>query len=429
MKPMKKPLEMQIHAVGVNHSTTPVEIRERLAVSNDHLSEALGHLSQYVSQGLILSTCNRIEVYSVTEGTTLSQTAVDFLRSRAHISDTELSPYIYSYWNDAAVGHLFRVASGLDSLIIGEFEILGQVKNSLEEAEKAGMVDHPLRTLFHQGIRVGRQVRDKTEISKNALSVSSVAVDLAAKAIGELANCQALVIGTGEAGRLVAKALKERGVTRITVTSRSYEKASALAKTLGGSSVDIGSLGQELIGCDIAISCTGAPHFILDLKTMEKAMSARSNRPLVIIDIAVPRDVDPEVRRLSNLFLYYIDDFTHISEINRKRRETEIQKATEIIESEVKRFASRWQTMEVKPVISSLVGKAEAIRQAQLKLTLKKLRRLSTEERQSLEAMTRAIVQKILHDPIQHLKKDADERDDYIRLIAELFQLDRDKPK
>jgi glutamyl-tRNA reductase len=314
-------------------------------------------------------------------------------------------------------------------MIIGEFEILGQVKNSLEEANKARMVEHPLRTLLHQALRVGRQVREKTGISKNALSVSSVAVELAAKAIGDLTRCKALVIGTGEAGRLVAKALKERGIAQITATSRSYEKASALAKTLGGSSVDIGSLGQELAGCDIAISCTGAPHFILDLKTMENTMSARSNRPLVIIDIAVPRDVDPEVRRLSNIFLYYIDDFTHISDRNRKQRETETQKAMEIIESEVKRFASRWQTMEVKPIISSLVGKAEAIRQAQLKLTLKKLRRLSTEEQQSLEAMTKAIVQKILHDPIQHLKKDAEERDDYIRLIAELFQLDRDKPE
>jgi glutamyl-tRNA reductase len=426
---MKKPFGMQIHVAGVNHSTTPIEIRERLAVSNDRLSDALSLLHKHVSQGLILSTCNRIEVYSVAEGRDSSQPGIDFFKSWANIAHADLLPYIYCYQNEAAIRHLFHVASGLDSMIIGEFEILGQVKNSLEEANKARMVEHPLRTLLHQALRVGRQVREKTGISKNALSVSSVAVELAAKAIGDLTRCKALVIGTGEAGRLVAKALKERGIAQITATSRSYEKASALAKALGGSSVDIGSLGQELAGCDIAISCTGAPHFILDLKTMENTMLARSNRPLVIIDIAVPRDVDPEVRRLSNIFLYYIDDFTHISDRNRKQRETETQKAMEIIESEVKRFASRWQTMEVKPIISSLVGKAEAIRQAQLKLTLKKLRRLSTEEQQSLEAMTKAIVQKILHDPIQHLKKDAEERDDYIRLIAELFQLDRDKPE
>ncbi len=426
---MKKSFGTQIQVAGVNHSTTPIEIRERLAVSNDRLSDALSLLRKYVSQGLIVSTCNRIEVYSITDGRDSSQPGIDFFKLWANMAHADLLPYIYYYQNEAAVRHLFHVASGLDSMIIGEFEILGQVKNSLEEANKARMVEYPLRTLWHQALRVGRQVREKTGISKNALSVSSVAVELAAKAIGDLKKCKALVIGTGEAGRLVAKALKERGIAQITATSRSYEKASALAKTLGGSSADIGSLGQELAGCDIAISCTGAPHFILDLKTMENVMSARSNRPLVIIDIAVPRDVDPEVRRLSNIFLYYIDDFTHISDRNRKQRETETQKAIEIIESEVKRFASRWQTMEVKPVISSLVGKAEAIRQAQLKLTVKKLRRLSTEERQSLEAMTKAIVQKILHDPIQHLKQDADERDDYIRLIAELFQLDRDKPE
>jgi glutamyl-tRNA reductase len=426
---MKKPFGMQIHIAGVNHSTTPIEIRERLAVSNDRLFDALSLLREYVSQGLILSTCNRIEVYSVVESSDSFQPGIDFFKAWANISDADLSPYIYCYQNEATVRHLFRVASGLDSMIIGEFEILGQVKNSLEEANKARMVEHPLRTLLHQALRVGRQVREETGISKNALSVSSVAVELAAKAIGDLTRCKALVIGTGEAGRLVAKALKERGVANITTTSRSYEKASALAKSLGGSSVDIGSLGQELTGCDIAISCTGAPHLILDLKTLENAMSARANQPLVIIDIAVPRDVDPAVGRLSNVFLYDIDDFTHISERNRKQRETETQKAMEIIESEVKRFTSRWQTMEVKPLISSLVEKAEAIRQAQLKITLKKLRRLSTEEQQSLEAMTEAIVQKILHDPIQRLKKDAHGRDDYIRLVTELFQLDKDKPE
>jgi glutamyl-tRNA reductase len=426
---MNKPLRLQIHVVGVNHSTTPIEIRERLAVSNDQISHALSLLRKYVSQGLVLSTCNRIEVYSVTEGDGSSQSGIDFFKDWASISDADLLPYIYSYQNEAAVKHLFCVASGLDSMIIGEFEILGQVKQSLEEAKKAGTLERPLRNLFQQALTVGRQVRDKTGISRNALSVSSVAVDLAAKAIGDLTRCQALVIGTGEAGRLVAKALKERGIAHITTTSRSYEKASALAKALGGNSVDIGSLGQELTNCDIAITCTGAPHLILDLKTLEKAMSARSNRPLVIIDIAVPRDVEPEVGHISNVFLYDIDDFTHISKLNRKQRETEIQKVMEIVESEVHRFISSWQDIEVKPVISNLVGKAEDIRQAQLDLTLKKLRQLSAEERESLEAMTKAIVQKLLHHPIQHLKKDSPEREDYIALVNELFQLDKDKPE
>lgn len=426
---MKKPLEMQIHVVGVNHSTTPIEIRERLAVSSAHVPDALSLLRKYVPQGLILSTCNRTEVYSIPNRGGSSQPGIDFLKAWANISNADLLPYVYCYHSEAAVRHLFRVASGLDSMIIGEFEILGQVNQSLEEAKKARMVEHPLRNLFHQALRVGRRVREKTGISKNALSVSSVAVALAAKVIGDLTRCKALVIGTGEAGRLVAKALKERGISQITTTSRSYDKASTLAAALGGSSVDIGSLGQELATCDIAISCTGAPHLILDLKSVENAMRARFHRPLVIIDIAVPRDVEPQVGQISNVFLYDIDDFTHLSELNRKQRETEIEKAMEIIEAEVKRFTSWWQAMEVKPVISSLVRKAEDIRQTQLDMTLKKIRHLSAEEQQSLEAMTKAIVQKILHEPIQHLKNNAHRRDDYITLVNDIFQLDKDKPE
>ncbi|MCJ7655840.1 MAG: glutamyl-tRNA reductase [Dehalococcoidia bacterium] len=426
---MKKPLEMQIHVVGVNHSTTPIEIRERLAVSSAHVPDALSSLRKYVSQGLILSTCNRTEVYSIPNSGGSSQPGIDFLKDWANVSDADLLPYVYCYHSEAAVRHLFRVASGLDSMIIGEFEILGQVKQSLEEAKKARMVRHPLRNLFHQALRVGRRAREKTGISKNALSVSSVAVALAAKAIGGLTRCKALVIGTGEAGRLVAKALKERGIAQITTTSRSYDKASTLAAALGGSSVDIGSLGRELATCDIAISCTGAPHLILDLKSVENAMQTRSHRPLVIIDIAVPRDVEPQVGQISNVFLYDIDDFTHLSELNRKQRETEIKKAMEIIEAEVNRFNTWWQAMEVKPVISSLVIKAEDIRQTQLDITLKKLRHLSPEEQQSLEAMTKAIVQKILHEPIQHLKTNTRSRDDYITLVNDIFQLDKDKPE
>jgi len=426
---VKKPLEMQIHVVGVNHSTTPIEIRERLAVSSAHAPDALSLLQKYVSQGLILSTCNRTEVYSIPKSGDSSQPSIDFLKAWANISNDDLLPYVYCYHSEAAVKHLFRVASGLDSMIIGEFEILGQVNQSLEEAKKARMVEHPLRNLFHQALGVGRHVREKTGISKNALSVSSVAVALAAKAIGDLTRCRALVIGTGEAGKLVAKALKERGIAQITTTSRSYDKASTLAAALGGSSVDIGSLGRELATCDIAISCTGAPHLILDLKSVENAMQARSNHPLVIIDIAVPRDVEPQVGQINDVFLYDIDDFTHLSELNRKQRETEIKKAMEIIEVEVKRFTTWWQAMEVKPVVSSLVRKAEDIRQTQLDMTLKKLRHLSAEEQQSLEAMTKAIVQKILHEPIQHLKTNAHKRDDYIRLVNELFRLDKDKPE
>ena len=202
---MKTP-GMQIHVVGVNHSTTPVEVREKLAVSSKQFSDALLLLSDYVSQGLILSTCNRTEVYSVSDSGSSSEAGnIGFLKAWSKTSDADLLPYLYFHHNEAAVEHLFRVAAGLDSMIIGEFEILGQVKQSLEAAEKANMVEMPLRNLFHQALQVGRRVREKTGISKNALSVSSVAVDLAAKAIGDLGKCKALVIGTGEIRPLPVK--------------------------------------------------------------------------------------------------------------------------------------------------------------------------------------------------------------------------------
>ena len=424
---MKTP-GMHIFVAGVNHSTTPIEIREKLAVSTSQISNALDILGDYVQQGIILSTCNRTEIYSVGKSNSILQTGnIAFFKKWSKLPETDLLPYFYFYQDEAAVKHLFRVAAGLDSMIIGEFEILGQVKQSLEEAEKADLVDLPLRNLFLHALQVGRRVRERTGISKNALSVSSVAVDLAVKAIGDLNNRKALIIGTGEAGRLVAKALKERGISQITVTSRSQDNASGLATALEGKAVNISNLSKELGICDIVISCTGAPHTILDHQTVEDAMmNTRSHRPLVLIDIAVPRDIAPETRQIRNIFLYDIDDLIHLSELNRKQREKEVYSATKIIEAEVNRFNSWWQSAEVKPVIKNLTQKVEAIRRRQLELTLKRLPPLSSEELARLEAMTKSIVQKILHDPIQCLKENATDNDDYISLVNELFRLDKE---
>jgi glutamyl-tRNA reductase len=256
-----------------------------------------------------------------------------------------------------------------------------------------------------------------------------VAVHLAAKVIGELNACKALVIGTGEAGRLVAKALQERGVTDITTTSRSQDNAAALAAILGGRSISISNLSTELAKCNIVISCTGAPHTILDFQTVETAMEARNNHPLMIIDIAVPRDVETEVRQIDNVFLCDIDDLTHVSETNRRQREREINSAIKIIDCEMNRFSLWCQNTEAKPVITKLTKKAESIRRTQLERTLKKLRELSPEERESLEAMTKAIIQKILHNPINWLKTNSTHGEDWGRLVNELFQLDAEDSK
>lgn len=420
---------MHVSVVGVNHNTTPLRFLERLAITTPQLHDSLLLLRQQVSHGIILSTCNRTEVYTVaSDAYPIEQSGINFLKTRANISDDDLLSHIYRHKDVTVFEHLFRVASGLDSMVIGEFEVLGQVGRALEAAEKARMVNLPLRNLFRHAIRTGRRVREETLISKNALSISSVAVDLATRIVGDLSSCKILVIGAGETGRLVAKAAKDRGASQLIVYNRSRERASALAEALGTATVATGNLMEELSTADIAISCTAAPHIVLKLQQVQKAMSTRPDCPLVIIDIAVPRDVDPEVKLIKNVFLYNIDNFTETSALNRKQREGEIQKAKGIIKDEVARFTTWWQTLEVRSVVSAMTKKSEDIRRAQLEKTLKKLRALSEEEQDSLEAMTKAIVTKMLNDPIQYLKKNPRNKQDYIQMVNELFQLNRRKP-
>lgn len=420
---------MHVSVVGVNHNTTPLRFLEKLAITTPQLHDSLLLLRQQVSHGIILSTCNRTEVYAVASDVyPIEQSSINFLKTRADISDDDLLPHIYRHKDETVFEHLFRVASGLDSMIIGEFEVLGQVGRALEVAEKARMVNLPLRNLFRHAIRTGRRVREETLISKNALSVSSVAVDLATRIAGDLSSCKILVVGAGETGRLVAKAAKKRGASQIVVYNRSRERASALAKALGTAMVASGNLMEELSTADIAISCTAAPHIVLKLHQVEKAMSTRPNRPLVIIDIAVPRDVDPGVKLIKNVFLHNIDNLTETSTSNRKQREGEIQRALGIIKDEVDKFTTWWQALEVRPLVSAMTKKGENIRRAQLDKTLKKLQGLSDEERDSLEAMTKAIVTKILNDPIQYLKKNPHNKQDYIQMVNELFQLNGGKP-
>jgi glutamyl-tRNA reductase len=412
----------------MNHQTTPIAIREKAAISTEQLYDSLALLRSYIPQGIILSTCNRTEVYTTdSDGGQAQEAGLNFLKARLNVPDAHLLQYVYLSRNEAAVEHLFRVACGLDSMIVGEFEILGQVGNALQVAEKAGMVNLPLRHIFQGAIRTGRRAREETGISKNALSVSSVAVDLAARVVGDLQSCKVLVIGVGEAGRLVAKAAKDRGTSQIVVASRIRERASTLAATLGGMPIGLNDLTEELNTCNIVVTCTGAPHRILDFHHVEAAMKTRPEFPLVVIDISVPRNVEPSVGQIENVFLYNIDDLTRISDLSRNQRESETQKAMEIIAAEVDKVAFWRRSLEVRPVVSALMKKAEDIRSAQLNKALKKLRPLSDVERDSLEAMSKSIVTKILQDPIQHLKADADINRDYAEILSKLFQLNGEK--
>ncbi len=417
---------MDISLVGVNYSTTPVAIREKVAINTEKLDEHLQLLRNYIPDGLILSTCNRTEVYTTSGQSATDETVINYLNTVTGVSFVDLLPHIYLRKNKTAFRHLFRIASGLDSMIIGEYEVLGQIRDALTAAENADMVTAPMRHIFHSALRTGRQVRDETGISRSALSVSSVAVDLAEEVVDSLKSSKLLVIGAGEAGRLVARVARERGVSRIVIANRTEERAAALAASLGGTHTDLNNLPRELSSADIVVACTGAADRILETGHVEQAIKNRPDSPLVIIDIGVPRNVDPEISKIKNVFLYNIDDMTEISERNRQQRKGEIRKAESIMTAELERCLSEWSDFDTRPLISALMQKAEDIRQRQLSKTLKKLPPLSEEEQFNLEAMTKSIVTKILQDPIHYLKKNKN-NGEHTGMVNELFRLDSQK--
>ncbi len=420
--------QMNIYLVGVNHRTAPVAILEKAAVRSGKLGDALQLLSSHASHGVILSTCNRTEVYTFPDdGSGDGAASLNFLQTYLDVMDTTLLERTYALDGEAAVCHLFRIASGLESMIVGEYEVLGQVRQALEVAEKKERVNLPLRHIFQGAIRAGRRVRKETGISKNALSISSVAVELAARAVGSPEGCRMLVIGAGEAGKQVAKVASERGISRIAIASRTLERASGVTKMLGGVPISLDNLAEELNTCNIIVTCADAPHYVLDAPRVEAAMQKRPELPLVIIDIAVPRNVAPVVAQIKNVFLYNIDDLSQISEQNRRQRQSEVSKAEEIISAEMAKFATWWRDFKVRPMISAMMNKAEAIRRSHLARTVKKLPPLSDEDRYRLEMMTKAIVAKILKDPINNIRANGHNNRDYTEMVKDLFQLNEEE--
>ncbi|MBI2910016.1 MAG: glutamyl-tRNA reductase [Chloroflexi bacterium] len=413
---------MEIVVAGVNHKTASLAVREKLALGRDQLTEALSALCQYVPQGAILSTCNRAEVYAAADHHTLGVKNVRrFIFEYYRISPLEVADCLYTYSGEDAVRHLFRVASGIDSMILGESQILGQVRGALEEAEAAGALPFPLSNLFRHALRVGRTARGETAISRNSVSVSATAVALAKQIFGDITQCKVLVISMGEAGKLTAKTLKDSGVAEIVVTSRTFDRAAAMAEKLGGRAIALHHMGEALAECDIVISASGSPHFVLEPPLVREAMSGRE-RPLFLIDIAVPRDVDPDVKSISNVYLYDIDDLQAVSDANLREREGEVEKVEAIIDEEVVKFSSWWRSLDVVPTITALRRRAEAIRQSELRKTLPRLRDLSPVEQASVDAMTKAIVRKLLHDPTIFLKKHR-KGTEYAQALRQLFDL------
>ena len=418
-------MTLHLNVVGINHRTAPLEFREKLAIGGPKLGPSLTSLSSFTAQGIILSTCNRTEVYTTHRGgLDEAQAGLRFFCAQLDKTVDELAAYCYMLQDRDAVEHLFRVASGLESMVVGESEILGQVGQALEAAEKAGMAGLPLKRVFLQAVGTGRKVREETGIGKNAVSVSSIALDMAAGKLGDYSSIKLLVVGAGEAGQLVAKVARDRGARQILIANRTMERSQALAATLGGTPVELGNLAQALSECGVVVTCAAAPHWVLETEQIEAAMR-RHDGPLVIIDIAVPRNVDPDVGRLNNVFLYNIDDLVSVSESNRKQREGWVEQAAEVITGEAFKTMSWWETLATRPVVRALMSRAEEIRAQQMAKTLPKLPALSAEERASLEAMTKAIISKILREPIRCLE--SGDGTEYSEAVRGLFNLDVEK--
>lgn len=410
---------MHITLIGISHKTAPVAVRERFAFGGEELPEAL---PRFGGAAVLLSTCNRTEVYLTAHHPITAGSVVALLRELKGVDDAA-DELFYHLTDLEAARHLFRVAAGVDSMVVGESEILGQVRSAFAAANEAGTHNAVLSRLFHGAIRAGRRVRSETQIGRRAVSVSSTAVALARRTLGTLACRTVLVVGAGEAGKLSARSLRESGASRLLVTSRRPHRAAELAAELEGEALPFSRLGQALGEADIVISCSAAPEHLIGPSTLERALAQRDGRPLLLIDIAVPRDVDPAVRALPQVHLFDIDDLQGIVEENLGARRRELSKAERIVEEELRRFQTWLRSRGVVPTVAALRSRAEALAREEVARTLSGSIAFTAQQRRKVEAMANAIVKKLLHGPIDTLKSDDGER--YVAAARDLFQLDR----
>jgi glutamyl-tRNA reductase len=420
---------MQIVIVGLSHKTAPVEYRERLSFPENLCTEALQELLKYknITEAVILSTCNRTEIYAVTEDVSEGQNSiVCFLSDYCKLNESELAKYLYFHDSINAISHLFRVVSSLDSMVVGEAQILGQAKEAYEIAFNAGVTGTILNKFLRHAFFVGKKVRTDTEIGESAVSISYAAVELAKKVFGVLENRTVMVIGAGEMSELTAKHLISNGIKTVLVANRTYERAVEFAERFNGKAVSFDDLFNQMVNADIIISSTGAPSYVIRKSDVLKVMQVRKNRPIFFIDIAVPRDIDPKVNNIYNAFLYNIDDLHSVVDANLADRSREAKKAEVIIEHEIEEFVSWLSSLEVVPTISALKKQAETIRQTELKKALLKLNGISDKEKEVLEVLTNGIINKLFHRPIIHIKECANKKDGYlyVEAIRNLFDLD-----
>ena len=421
---------MPILLIGLNHKVAPVEVRERLAFSPERvpvaLKELIGGESAKIKEAVLLSTCNRTEVYICTCDSSSGGTVLrEFLADHAKLPAEELQRMLYVRRGMEAVEHLMQVAAGLDSLVLGENEILGQVRSAGEIAQATGATGPILSALFRYAIQAGKRARAETGIGRGDISVASVVVELAEQAFGPLNDRTALLIGAGKISALTARALVKAGLRCIMIANRTYERAEKLAKNLKGIAVHFDALDEVLAQADIVICSTGAPHIVLHTDAVEKAQKIRDNRPLLVADLAVPRDADPEIASISGVQLANIDDLEIVVKTSHPVTKSIYQEVEAIIQQELESFCRWFGARRCAPVIQALHSKAESIYQAEVERTLKRLGPLTPRQEKTVQAMGKAIACKLLHEPTVRLRELApdEELPAYLELIQDLYDI------
>lgn len=425
---------MHIIVLGLSHKTAPVEVREKISFP---AAEQVGHLDRLlmypsIGEAAILSTCNRTELYAVVEDPDLGRNDLAaFLADFGAVKQEELEKHLYCSTLDKAIHHLFRVVSSLDSMVLGEAQIQGQIKEAYAlalEAESTGVI---LNKLFAAALSVGKRARSETAIGESAVSISSVAVELAMNVFEDLKGRTVLIIGAGDMSELTAQALKDNGVNSIVVANRTFDRAEEFARKFGGRAARFDDFPAEMRKADIVISSTGASDFVLTKEMMADVMKGRKNAPIFLVDIAVPRDIAPDVESLNGVFLYNIDDLQAVIASNMADRGREAEKVEKIVETEVEAFTAWLSSLDIVPTIAALKKRAEVIRTEEVAKALSKMSGLSDRDKNEVNALAKVLLSKILHEPIIKLKEHEHEKERYMYLetVRYLFGLKEEQDK
>jgi glutamyl-tRNA reductase len=398
---------VSVVVIGLNHRTVPLDLLERMTVDDARLPKALHDIAtrDHISEAVVLSTCNRLEVYVVAERFHGAYHDVrSFLSEMAFLPPEDFGDHLYVHYDDDAISHLFSVAAGLDSAVVGEAEVLGQVRTAWERALGEGTTGTTLNLVFRHALEVGKRARTETGIARHVASVSSAAVAMASERLERIEGCRILVLGAGEMGEGMVRSLAERGAGDVRIANRTWERAVDLAGAVGGRAIRLAELNDALTEIDLLLTGTGANSMMIEHGDLSRVMEARSGRPLLVVDVAVPRDVDPTAGDLDGITLLDMDDLRTFVEAGLAKRQGEVDAVTKIVDDELERFLSVSSAREVAPLVTALHGKAEEVRRRELERFEAKLSDMTPTEREAIGALTRSIVAKLVHDPTVVLK-------------------------